>query len=272
MAEIANSILDKILAARRLRLEEARRRVPLTRLQQAAEARHEIRDFAAALTGDRLRVIAELKQTSPSRGLLRGDYRVRELAQGYEAAGAAALSVVTEEEFFRGSLTDLIDARDAVGLPVLRKDFILHEYQIYESVAAGADAVLLIVAALSDGDLRKLVQLCDRLRVAALVEVHAEEELDRALGAGARIIGVNNRDLKTLEVKPATSLRLRPKIPPTCLAVSESGIKTGEDLMRLANAGFNAILIGEHLMAAPDPGRALAELLEIRNQKSEVGR
>lgn len=260
------------MAARRRRLEEARARVPLSQLQQAAEARHEGRDFTGALSGSGLRVIAELKQASPSRGLLRGDYRCREIAQGYEAAGAAALSVLTEEQFFRGSLTDLIDARDAVGLPVLRKDFILDGYQVYESVAAAADALLLIVAALPDKDLRNLTELCRRLHIAALVEVHTEEELDRALAAGAEIIGVNNRNLKTFEVNLETSFRLRGKIPSSCRAVSESGIQTGAELRRLREAGYDAVLIGERLMTAEDPGRELAGLLgdsklESRNSK-----
>jgi indole-3-glycerol phosphate synthase len=170
---------------------------------------------------------------------------------------------LTEKDFFGGSLQDLQEARGAVRLPVLRKDFILDPYQVYESVAAGADALLLIVAALSDEDLRKLLGLCDRLHIAALVEVHTAPELERALAAGARIIGVNNRNLRTLEVSLETSLRLRSKIPPGCLAVSESGIKTAADLHRLSEAGFNAALIGERFMTAPDPGQELAEMLRL---------
>src|SRR5438105_7977192 len=215
------AVLDEIIDARRRRLEEARTSSPLSEIEEAAARRHERRDFAAAISGQGLSVIAEMKQASPSRGVLRRDYRPRELAQRYEAAGAAALSVLTEEDYFRGSLTDLIDARDAVGLPVLRKDFILDDYQVCESVAAGADAVLLIVAALEDDNLRGLVRLCERLRIAALVEVHTGEELDHALAAGARIVGVNNRNLKTMEVSLETSFRLRHRIPPGCLAVSE---------------------------------------------------
>lgn len=258
----AKTVLDEIADARRARLRELRAQTPLARVREAAERRHERRDFSTALATDGVRVIAELKHASPSRGLLREDYRSRELAQGCEAAGAAALSVLTEERFFLGSLTDLIDARDAVGIPVLRKDFILDDYQVYESVAAGADALLLIVALLTDEDLRKLLQLCERLEIAALVEVHTEPELERALRVGGRIIGVNNRDLKTFEVDFATSLRLRAKIPAGCLTVSESGIKSGQDLRRLADAGYHAVLIGEHLMTTPDPGQALASLLE----------
>ena len=253
--------LVEIMAACRERLQETRARIPLGQVQAAAQARHERRDFAGALAGDGLRIIAELKKASPSRGLLRPDYRCRELAQGYEAAGAAALSVLTEGHFFQGSLPDLIDARDAVGLPVLRKDFIFDPYQVYESAAANADALLLIVAAVPDKALQELVEVCDRLQIAALVEVHTEEEVGRAVNAGASIIGVNNRDLQTFEVTLETSLRLRDRIPSNCLAVSESGIKTTADLVRLHEAGYDATLIGEHLMTAQDPGGELAAMI-----------
>lgn len=235
--------------------------MPLEFVKQAAEARVERRDFAGALAGPPLRVIAEMKRASPSRGLLRRHYRRRELARGYEAGGASALSVLTEEKFFLGSLDDLKAARAAVRLPVLRKDFILDGYQVYESVAAGADALLLIVAALAEQTLRQLLELATRLKIAALVEVHTEDELARAVAAGGRIIGVNNRDLKTFEVKLETSLSLRRKIPSYCLAVSESGIRSADDLNSLRDAGFNAVLIGECLMVADDPGKELAKLL-----------
>jgi len=261
LAGLAKTVLEDIVAVRRRRIEEARARVPLGQVQGAAEARSERRDFPTALSSGALRVIAELKRASPSRGLLRGDYRPQEIALSYESAGAAALSVLTEEDFFLGSLGHLEAAREAVGLPVLRKDFILDAYQVFESVAVGADALLLMVTLLADRDLRNLLELCQQERIAALVEVHTEEELDRALATGAWLIGVNNRNLKTMEVTLETSLRLRAKIPSTCLAVSESGIKTAADLARLAAAGFNAVLIGEQLMAAPDPGRELAKLL-----------
>ena len=258
-------VLDQIITARRERIAQTRKRVPLERVQEAAERRHERRDFRAALTGGRNQriphVIAELKQASPSAGLLRTDYDSREIAQGYEAGGADALSVVTEEQFFKGSLTDLIDARDAVGLPVLRKDFILDPYQVYESVAAGADALLLIVAALPDQELGQLIELTDRLQLGALVEVHTGEELDRSLAAGAGVIGINNRDLHTLQVSLETSLCLREKVPDDCTVISESGIRTVGQLEDLARAGFDAALIGEHLMKADDPGRALNTLL-----------
>lgn len=261
MADLTGTFLGKIVAARREKLAEARARVPLRVVQSAAEARAERRDFAAALKGTTSRVIAEMKRASPSRGLLRPRYRPSEIARAYELAGAAALSVLTEGEHFLGSLDDLAKAREAGRLPVLRKDFILDDYQVHESVAAGADALLLIVAVLDDRALRNLLGLAGRLRIAALVEVHTEAEVERALMAGAGILGVNNRDLKTLEVSLETSLRLRSKIPSTCLAVSESGIQTPADLRRLGEAGYDAMLIGERLMRAPEPGKALAELL-----------
>jgi len=263
---MARTILDDIVSARRRALEETRFGIPLERVQQAAEAREERRDFAAAISASSatppgFRVIAELKRASPSRGLLRQQYRRREIAEGYVRGGAAALSVLTEEQYFLGSLRDLVVTRQAVKLPVLRKDFILESYQIYESVAAGADALLLIVAALPERDLRNLLELCARLRIAALVEVHVEQELEQALAAGARIIGVNNRNLKTLEVSLETSFQLRKRIPPGCVSVSESGLKTVADLQRLAEAGFDAALIGERLMTQADPGQALRDLL-----------
>jgi len=236
--------------------------MPLETLQRAAQARSERRDFAAALSSGPLRIIAEMKRASPSRGVLREQYRPPKIAQSYEAAGASALSVLTEECYFLGSLADLETARSSVSLPVLRKDFILEDYQIYESVAAGADALLLIVAALSDEALRSFLELCQGLRITPLVEVHDESELERALGAGAGIIGVNNRDLKTLQVDLEISFRLRPGIPAGRIAVSESGIRTWEDLRRLAEVDYHAALIGERFMTAADPGAALREMLE----------
>ncbi len=266
--EPGKTILENIVSARRRTLEETRLAVPLKQVQQRAEARKERRDFAAALAPGAacdappgLRVIAELKRASPSRGLLRQHYRRREIAMGYASGGAAALSVLTEEQYFLGFTHDLTEVRQVVEIPVLRKDFILESYQVYESVAAGADALLLIVAILPDHDLRNLLDLCNQMRIAALVEVHTEAELERAIAAGARIIGVNNRNLKTLEVNLETSFELRPKMPRGCVAVSESGIKTAADLRCISDAGFDAVLIGERLMTQPDPGKALRQLL-----------
>jgi indole-3-glycerol phosphate synthase len=268
VVDLSGTCLGAIVAARRRHIGEVRARTPLESLKRAAQARSERRDFAAALSGGPLRIIAELKRASPSRGMLRQQYEPEAIAQSYEAAGASALSVLTEEHYFLGSLADLEMVRASVRLPVLRKDFILEDYQIYESVAAGADALLLIVAALSDEDLRRFVELCQGLRIAALVEVHDEPELERALGAGARIIGVNNRDLKTLEVDLEISLRLRPRIPTGSIAVSESGIKKWQDLRRMAEAGYHAALIGERFMTAADPGAALREMVESLKARS----
>lgn len=269
--------LDHILAQRRAQLEATKKQVPLARVQQQAALRStlpERHDFAAAIEAARgtgsLGVIAELKQASPSRGLLCRDYNPRRIALGYQAAGAAAVSVLTEERFFKGSLRHLSEVRQAVRLPVLRKDFILDAYQVYESVAAGADALLLIVATLGQSELCELIGLADQLRIAALVEAHSEEEISRALSAGARIIGINNRDLHTFEVSLETSSRLRTKIPAECLAVSESGIATPVDLERLRAAGFDAALIGERLMTDPDPEKALKQLLASARQQKKA--
>ncbi len=255
------SILAEIVEARRRDVAEARARVPLEAVRESAARRTERRDFANAISGPALSVIAEIKKASPSRGLIRPEFRPKEIAQAYESAGAAAISVLTEGRYFQGSLSHLADARESSRLPVLRKDFILDEYQVYESVAEGADALLLIVAALEDDELKKFIALSRDLKIAALVEVHTNEELERAISADAAIIGVNNRNLKTLSVDLETSFRLRERIPSGRIAVSESGIKTSEDLRRLANGGFNAALIGEHLLLAEDPGRELAALL-----------
>jgi len=272
--QLGSTVLDRILEARRRRIAQARARVPLRDVERAAEARVDLRDFAGAISGGGLSVIAELKQASPSRGVLRDEYSPQAIARGYEAAGAAALSVLTEEDYFKGSLDDLRAVRLASTLPILRKDFVFEPYQVYESAAAGADAVLLIVSPLTDEELRQLVELAARLKLAALVEAHTEEELSRALHAGARIIGVNNRNLQTLEVDLETSFRLRPKIPTDCLSVSESGISSVGDLRRLSAAGFDAVLIGERCMTAPDPGKELADLLSLFSEaaRSATGR
>jgi indole-3-glycerol phosphate synthase len=267
------TFLDKILVEKRAAVAAAKRVASLDQVRESAERRREQsldrRDFAAALAGEGLGVIAELKQASPSRGLLCADYRPAEIAAGYQQAGAVALSVVTEEQFFHGSVDDLRAVRAAAHLPVLRKDFIVDPYQVYESVATGADALLLIVAALGDQQLRELLELSDSLQIATLVEVHNEQETDRALEAGARIVGVNNRDLRTFQVDLETSLRLRPCIPSNCLTVAESGISSRADLDRLREAGFDAALVGERLITQPDPGKALSELLGRRASVTE---
>lgn len=257
----AADILGRIVAARRRAVAEAKRTTPAAKLEERAAAAPPVRDLARVLQRDGINVIAELKKASPSRGVLRAAYNPAALAPGLEQAGAAALSVLTEPEFFRGGLEDLQVARTVTSLPVLRKDFLFDPYQLYEARAGGADAVLLIVAILSPAELRQLLTLGRQLGMAALVEVHTAEELERALAAGAEIVGVNNRDLKTFEVSLETSVRLVEAIPEKCVAVSESGLSSREDLQHLRAAGFDAFLIGEHLMQAPEAAHALRQLL-----------
>jgi len=255
------SVLDRILEARRAEVDHRKRVLPETALKYGVKAATPLRDFSAALSRDGLNILAELKPASPSRGVIREPFEPVALAQSLESAGACALSVLTEAEFFRGSLKNLRDARKAIKLPVLRKDFIFDPWQVWETRANDADSFLLIVATLEDGLLRDLIALGRELRMEPLVEVHSAGELDRALAAGARILGVNNRDLKTLTVRIETSFELIDQIPEECIAVSESGLRTHEDLTKLRAAGFDAFLIGTHLMLSPDPAAALAALL-----------
>jgi indole-3-glycerol phosphate synthase len=255
-------VLDEIVARTRESLAREKARRPLERSHPAVAGAPAVRPFAQALVRPgSIAVIAEHKRRSPSRGAIREDLEPGDVARRYEAAGAAALSVLTDEAFFGGRLSHLTEARAATRLPALRKDFILDPWQIREARAAGADAVLLIVAALEDAELGELLGEAGAVGVDALVEVHERAELERALGAGARLVGVNNRDLKTLAVSLETSLALAAAIPDDVVAVAESGIKSGLDLKRLEAAGFDACLVGEHLMGAPDPGEALRLLL-----------
>jgi indole-3-glycerol phosphate synthase len=255
------TVLDRILEARRAEVDHRKRVLPETALKYGVKAAPPVRDFAAALSRDAINVIAELKPASPSRGIIRDPFDAPALGKSLEASGAAALSVLTEGEFFRGSLKNLRDARKEIALPVLRKDFIFDPWQVWESRANDADSFLLIVAALSGEQLRDLLGLGRELGMEPLVEVHTHEELDRAMAAGARIVGVNNRDLKTLSVRLETSYELIEQIPEDCLAVAESGLRSHDDLKKLRAAGFDAFLIGEHLMLAPDPAAALRTLL-----------
>jgi len=257
------TVLDRILEARRAEVDHRKRVLPETALKYGVKAATPLRDFSSALCRDGLNVLAELKPASPSRGVIREPFEPVELAQSLETAGACALSVLTEGEFFRGSLKNLRDARKAIQLPVLRKDFIFDSWQVWETRANDADSFLLIVATLSDGLLRDLIVLGRQLGMEPLVEVHTAEDLDRALAAGARILGVNNRDLKTLTVNVNTSFELIGRIPDDCIAVSESGLRTHEDLVKLRAAGFDAFLIGTHLMLAPDPAAALSSLISV---------
>jgi indole-3-glycerol phosphate synthase / phosphoribosylanthranilate isomerase len=272
MSEVPG-VLGRIVMRTRERVEERRRAFPLSRLQGSAPTPGGgRRSFAAALARPGVNVIAEFKRRSPSRGVIREDLHPVKVAQAYEVAGAAALSVLTEEQFFGGSLEDLKEARGATLLPVLRKDFIVDAYQLWEAWYAGADAVLLIVAALSDRELATLQATAREIGLDALVEVHDREELHRALAVGARLIGVNNRDLRTMDVSLQTSLDLAPEIPDEVTAVVESGIKGPGDVRRLRDAGYDAFLIGEHLMAAPEPGVALEELLRASSARRWPGR
>jgi indole-3-glycerol phosphate synthase len=253
--------LDRILEARRAEVEHRKCVLPETALKYGAKAASPVRDFTAALSHDALNVIAELKPASPSRGVIREPFDAPELAKTLSAAGAAALSVLTEGEYFHGSLKNLREARKVADLPVLRKDFIFDPWQVWEARANDADSFLLIVAALGDSLLRELIALGREIGMEPVIEVHTAAELERALGASARIIGINNRDLKTMTVRTETSLELIEQVPEDCVAISESGIQSHEDILDLHRAGFDAFLIGEHLMGAPDPGAALSALL-----------
>ncbi|MGD1211658.1 MAG: indole-3-glycerol phosphate synthase TrpC [Candidatus Acidiferrales bacterium] len=255
------TILDRIVEARRESIAHRKRVLPDVALKLAAGKAEAPRDFAGALTRAGYNVIAELKKASPSRGVMREDYAPAALAASLESAGAAALSVLTEEEFFLGSLADLKAAKKATQIPILRKDFIVDPWQVWESRAAGADAFLLIAAILSGPALGELLELGRSLKMEPLVEVHTREELEHVIVAGARIIGVNNRDLRDFKVRVETSLELIEAIPEECIAVSESGLRTHDDLARLRRAGFDAFLIGEHLMTHADPAAPLRELI-----------
>ena len=255
------TILSRIVESRRAEVSRRKRIMPETLLRIAAAKADAPRDFAGALTRGQINVIAEIKQASPSAGVLRPDFQPVSLARGFEQAGASAVSVLTEEENFQGALAHLRDARAAVGLPVLRKDFIVDPWQVWEARAANADSFLLIAAALDNAALAHLLALGRELRMEPLVEVHTEGELERVLAAGARIVGVNNRNLHTLEVRVETSLELIEMIPEDRLAVSESGLRSPEDLCKLRAAGFDAFLIGESLMREADPGAALGRLI-----------
>lgn len=229
--------------------------------QQAFARRADRRDFAAALTQKAPAIIAEIKKASPSKGVLSASFHPPSIAQAYESGGAAALSVLTDERFFQGSLNDLEAARSSVGLPVLRKDFCIDPVHVVQASAHGADAILLIAAILSESQMRDLRELAEQHGLAALVEVHDGIELDRAIASGARIIGVNNRNLHTFEVTLDTSLHLAGHMPADVIRVTESGIHGQEDIGRLREAGYHAFLVGEHLMRSGDPASALRELI-----------
>ena len=219
------------------------------------------RDFLAAITTSSPAIIAEIKQASPSGGVLMEDFDPAAIARAYQQGGAAALSVLTDAKHFKGSLADLESARAAVKLPALRKDFTIDSYHVHEAAAHGADAILLIAAILTERQMRDFRELAEGYRMSALVEVHDQEELQQAIASGARIIGVNNRNLHTFQVDLAVSLRLAEKIPAGVAKIAESGIHSAADILRLREVGYQAFLVGEHLMKAPDPAQALRALL-----------
>ncbi len=255
------NILDELADRARERTDEARRRCPLETLRRAAESLPKTEGcFYRALSGPNMAFICECKKASPSKGLIAGDYPWRQIAKEYEAAGADAVSVLTEPTRFLGSDEHLRDIAAAVSLPCLRKDFTVDEYMIYEAKVLGASAVLLIVPLLGKGKLAAYLALCRELGLDALVEAHEEAEIDTALTAGAGIIGVNNRNLKDFTVNTENSVRLRARIPAGVLFVSESGVKQVSDVQRLREIGADAVLVGETLMRASDKAAKLREL------------
>lgn len=254
-------ILEKIFAARRRAVEDAKKTTPLAELMARARSMAPPRDFKAALMTEELAVIAEVKKASPSQGPMVQQMDAAQQARQYQEGGAAAISVLTEETFFGGRLEDLSKVKETVSLPVLRKDFIFDPYQIWESRVSGADAVLLIASALDMVSLRQLIRLARQLRMVPLVEVHHLDELGKALDAGADIVGVNARDLQTFAVDLRIPLSLAPVIPPGIIKIAESGIKTRADVDRLRQAGYDGILVGETLVRAERPAVKLRELM-----------
>jgi indole-3-glycerol phosphate synthase len=261
-----SDILDKIVAVKHQEVANAIKRKPLGLVRADAESRVLTRDFVGAIrakiAAGKPAVIAEVKKASPSKGVLREDFIPADIAQSYAEFGAACLSVLTDVQFFQGSVDYLKQARASCQLPVLRKDFMVDPYQIYESRACGADAILLIAACLDDAQLRDLEGIAMGLDMAVLVEVHNQAELERALKLQTPLIGINNRNLKTFEVSLDTTLALRSQVPAERILVTESGIHTRDDVLRMGAAGVNAFLVGEAFMRAPEPGEALAKLFE----------
>ncbi len=257
-------VLARILTVKAREVAAAQAERPLAQVRREAEARGPIRDFVAALEqraqAGTPSVIAEIKRASPSKGLLRDPFVPAEIAASYQRHGATCLSVLTDREFFRGEASDLVAARAACALPVLRKDFIVDPYQVYEACALGADCILLIVAALAPAQMRDLEMLARELGMSVLVEVHDDGELDRALELRTPLIGINNRDLRTFETRLDTTYSLLPRIPRGRLTVTESGILTAADVDGMRLRGVHCFLVGEAFMRAPDPGAELARL------------
>jgi len=260
------SILRKILEAKRAEVETRKKQVPLEALKERLSEAPLVRPFAQALKrreGEPIRLIAELKKASPSKGVFRGDFDPEAILRAYEQSPASALSILTDEPFFQGSLENLSLARRITTKPLLRKDFLVDEYQVYEARVHGADAVLLIVSALDEKKLRDLLSLSRELGMDTLVEVHTENELEVALKVGATLVGINNRNLENFEVDLGTTLRLRRLVPDDSVIVSESGIESREQVRQLEEAGVDAILVGENLIRSPDPVAKAKELLGI---------
>ncbi len=259
---MVSDLLDRIVQATRATVEARRQSRPLAQLEREAARREPCASgFRAALARtDRVNVIAECKRRSPIKGVLRAEYGPVDLARAYASAGAAAISVLTEPTFFDGALAHLTAIRSEVGLPLLRKDFVVDEYQIAEARAAGADAILLIITVVGERT-SQLVAEAAGAGLAVLVEVHDAEELRRALDAGADIVGVNSRDLRTMSVRPETCEELAASIPSSVIAVAESGIRSAADIVRLRGCGYSAFLVGEHLVRSADPATALTQLM-----------
>jgi len=257
------TILDDIVACKWREIAAAKRAVPEADLIRRCDDAPPLRDFTGCLKKPGMRIIAEIKKASPSAGIIRADFDPVAIARTYEAHGADCLSVLTDRSFFQGDLGYLTAVRDAVALPVLRKEFILDPYQLFEARAAGADAVLLIAEILPDGELRKLFDQAVQIGLHVLVELHDADQLQRVIDCGAKLIGINNRDLRTFRTSLDHTLDLLASIPADCTVVSESGVKAHGDLKRLEIAGVKAVLVGESLMRAPDIGAALDQLRGI---------
>ena len=260
-------ILDEIVANKRTEIQHRQQRISIAKFRTRAESVPAPRNFADALVGENVALIAEIKRASPSRGELNAQADPRRLVQTYAAGGAAAISVLTDKEYFGGSLNDLKLVRVAVQAPILRKDFIVDEYQVYESRALQADAILLIVRVLADAQLRDYLALAESLGMSALVEIHDEADLERALAANARVIGINNRNLADFTVDLATTERLAPGIARDKIVVAESGVFTRADVERAARAGARAVLVGEALMRAQNVSEKVKELASVKLER-----
>ena len=254
------NVLERILEVKRGEIAAAKERFPLATVEARAKAAPPVRDFVAALRARRPAVIAEIKKSSPSRGVLRENFEPAAIARSYEKGGAACISVLTDRQFFQGDAAHLAAARAACTLPILRKDFVIEPYQVFESRVFGADCILLIAACLTQPQMIELEGLAGSLGMAVLVEVHDAKELEAALTLRTPLIGVNNRNLKTFETRLDTTLELVPRIPPSRIVVTESGILAAADVARMRSAGVNTFLVGEALMRSADPGAALASL------------